>query len=194
VSAFGDPVIQDGAALPTVSWVIGLIGGLSTMDRLRGRAIETLVLAQEFLGAIVKGAWASTPYGPSAVSWGGGGWLDQLGTETNTDTFTFRPQPTNVQRFGATEAPRGALFHISSVGADGKLDAYQCVVPTTWNAAPHDSTGQRGPIEQAMIGLPFDAAGATFTGQGGGPITTQGGVEACRVAHSFDPCIACAVH
>jgi Ni,Fe-hydrogenase I large subunit len=54
-------------------------------------------------------------------------------------------------------------------------------------------------MEQAMIGIPYNAAaypagGAQFTKQGGGTQSTDGGVEALRVAQSFDPCIACAVH
>jgi Ni,Fe-hydrogenase I large subunit len=45
-----------------------------------------------------------------------------------------------------------------------------------------------------MMGIPYSLAGATLNNQGGGTTSTQGGVEALRVAQSFDPCIACAVH
>jgi Ni,Fe-hydrogenase I large subunit len=79
----------------------------------------------------------------------------------------------------------------------GKIDAYQCVVPTTWNASPKASAaagGERGPMEEAMIGIPYSLAGASFKNTAGVSTPTAGGVEALRVAQSFDPCIACAVH
>jgi Ni,Fe-hydrogenase I large subunit len=107
-----------------------------------------------------------------------------------------------ISGYGATEAPRGALAHFSSLNAAGKITAYQAVVPTTWNASPKDGaaeTGNPGPIEQAMMGVPYRAEQATFDvitaatkGAGGG--TAYNGIEALRIAHTFDPCIACAIH
>ena len=76
----------------------------------------------------------------------------------------------------------------------GKITKYQCVVPTTWNGSPKDTDGNRGAIEQAIVGAMYSAAATTATGGGGSAITTGGGVEALRIAQSFDPCIACAVH
>jgi Ni,Fe-hydrogenase I large subunit len=77
----------------------------------------------------------------------------------------------------------------------GKIDAYQCIVPTTWNGSPTDTNaGLPGAIEKAMEGIPYSSAGGSFTPYGAGSSTTGGGVEALRVAQSFDPCIACAVH
>jgi Ni,Fe-hydrogenase I large subunit len=109
--------------------------------------------------------------------------------------------PAAASGYGLVEAPRGALGHFSTQAA-GKVTHYQCVVPTTWNGSPKDgpdsdntftlrnaaNTAQtkRGAIEQAMIGAPFDAA-ATSNG-------AVSGVEVLRIAQSFDPCIACAVH
>jgi Ni,Fe-hydrogenase I large subunit len=61
-----------------------------------------------------------------------------------------------------------------------RLKNYQCVVPTTWNASPRDNKGVRGPIEEALIGTPVSNADKPL--------------EVLRVVHSFDPCIACAVH
>jgi Ni,Fe-hydrogenase I large subunit len=146
------------------------------------------VLIQAMIGAVSVGV-----EGPE---FSGSSWIASLALEgdgTNT-TYVNKAYPTGVsQGFGATEAPRGALAHFCTA-TDGLITAYQCVVPTTWNGSPKDTTGQAGPIEQAMIGIPFDDGGATFTGQGGGSIATQAGVEALRVAQSFDPCIACAVH
>ncbi len=176
-------------------WIIGLKGGASTMDRVRGRAIESLYLVQKMLGGFNK---------TTGVFGGGtGGWIGDLATETDTATYapgTGVPLGT-VSGFGACDAPRGALMHFITIKG-GKIDAYQCVVPTTWNASPKSDvgpggvmgTGERGPMEQAMIGIPYSDAGASFKNTAGVTVPTAGGVEALRVAQSFDPCIACAVH
>lgn len=80
---------------------------------------------------------------------------------------------------GLTEAPRGALGHWLEVS--GRTVArYQVVTPTAWNASPRDDQAVRGPLEQALIGTPIADPGAP--------------VEALRVVHSFDPCLACSVH
>jgi Ni,Fe-hydrogenase I large subunit len=77
---------------------------------------------------------------------------------------------------------------------NGKITKYQCIVPTTWNGSPTDGTNH-GPIEQAVIGAPFAATNCAFPSQNGtGTVTSVGGVEVLRIAQSFDPCIACAIH
>lgn len=81
---------------------------------------------------------------------------------------------------GLTEAPRGALGHWITVGSDEKISRYQVVTPTCWNASPKDNSGVRGPLEQALIKTPV--------------LNESEPVEALRVIHSFDPCLACAVH
>jgi len=80
---------------------------------------------------------------------------------------------------GIVDAARGALGHWVVV-KDKKIDKYQCVVPTTWNASPMDDMGNHGPIEQALIGTKIRDADNPF--------------EIVRIVRSFDPCIACAVH
>jgi len=57
---------------------------------------------------------------------------------------------------------------------------YQCVVPSTWNAGPRDKEGLPGPYEASLVGNPIADA--------------QQPLEVLRTIHSFDPCIACAVH
>jgi len=64
---------------------------------------------------------------------------------------------------------------------DGKLTNYQAVVPSTWNAGPRDAEGQPGPYEAALM----DNHQLAVEGQ---PL------EILRTIHSFDPCLACAVH
>lgn len=199
--ALGDVVIIDGATIPLVSWVYNLKGGLSTMDRLRARALQSLRLMVYMVGAPSKAG--------GVLSWGTGGWITQLSTATG-GTFNAKTVPQTVQQgIGAAEAPRGALMHVCTI-ENGKIKAYQCIVPTTWNGSPRDASGVMGPIEQAIAGkatsaggmhswtlskLPYSTdGGKLYTQAGAGPTTTGGGVEALRVAQSFDPCIACAVH
>jgi hydrogenase large subunit len=87
--------------------------------------------------------------------------------------------PAKAEGVGLTEAPRGALAHWIRI-ADGKIDNYQLVVPSTWNASPRDGKGQRSAYEQSLIGTPV--------------AKLEQPVEILRTIHSFDPCIACAVH
>ena len=176
----------DGGSFITgavTDWIVGLNGGISTMDRVRARAIESLYLVQKMLGAFSK-----TTGFPAM-----GGWIGQLNSATGDTYNPIAMKKTLAKGFGAVEAPRGALMHFLTINV-GKIVQYQCVVPTTWNASPKDSAGKRGTMETAMLGVPYSVAGAKFTSVTGSTVTTGGGVEALRIAQSFDPCIACAVH
>lgn len=77
------------------------------------------------------------------------------------------------------DVPRGMLSHWVNIQS-GVIENYQCVVPTTWNASPKDAAGQHGPYEAALIGTKMADP-------------TQP-LEIVRTIHSFDPCLACAVH
>lgn len=88
--------------------------------------------------------------------------------------------PKGEQRgFGFHEAPRGVLSHWIVI-QDGKIKNYQCVVPSTWNAGPRGQEGLPGPYEASLVGNPIADASQPL--------------EVLRTVHSFDPCIACAVH
>lgn len=87
--------------------------------------------------------------------------------------------PDTAEGVGLTEAPRGALAHWVRI-KDEKIDNYQMVVPTTWNASPRDPAGQRSAYEEALLGTPV--------------ANPDQPVEILRTIHSFDPCLACAVH
>lgn len=87
--------------------------------------------------------------------------------------------PESGQGYGFTEAPRGALGHWCTI-ENRIVKNYAMVVPTTWNMAPRDSRGQRGPYEEALIGTPVP--------------DINNPINIVRVIRSFDPCIACAVH
>jgi len=194
--AISDPILTNATIVAAYShagsyitgavtdWILALKGGISTMDRVRGRAIESLYLVQKMLGGFNK-ATSSFP----AM----GGWIGQLNGATGATYNPIAMVKTLARGFGAVEAPRGALMHFLTINT-GKIVQYQCVVPTTWNASPKDLAGNRGTMETAMLGVPYSIAGASFTSVGGSPVTTAGGVEALRIAQSFDPCIACAVH
>ena len=85
----------------------------------------------------------------------------------------------NAKGVGWIEAPRGALGHWIVI-EDGKTKEYQAVVPSTWKASPRDSKGNIGAYEASLKDTPVADK-------------TQP-LEIIRVIHSFDPCLACAVH
>jgi [NiFe] hydrogenase large subunit len=95
------------------------------------------------------------------------------------ETFNQYELPEKAQGIGLWEAPRGALGHWNQI--DGRrLANYQVITPTCWNISPRDAKGIMGPIEQALIGTPV--------------ADPKRPLEILRVAHSFDPCLACTVH
>jgi hydrogenase large subunit len=98
------------------------------------------------------------------------------------DTKTFVPPSfpnTAVEGMGFHEAPRGTLSHWLVV-KNGTIENYQAVVPTTWNASPRDADGTPGPYESSLLRNPVAQA--------------EHPLEVIRTIHSFDPCMACAVH
>ncbi len=84
-----------------------------------------------------------------------------------------------LKGFGFHEAPRGTLSQWVVI-EDGRIANYQCVVPSTWNVSPRDDKGQMGPYEASLIDNPV--------------ADPERPLEVLRTIHSFDPCIACAVH
>jgi len=105
------------------------------------------------------------------------GWLDAL--VVGDSVYEYSAIPECASGIGLTEAPRGALGHWIDVSR-GKISRYQVITPTAWNASPRDDLEQMGPIEQALIGTPV--------------ADVDQPIEVLRVVHSFDPCLACAVH
>jgi hydrogenase large subunit len=97
----------------------------------------------------------------------------------NGERWEPKSWPMDAQGVGLAEAPRGALAHWIKIH-DGKIDNYQLVVPTTWNGSPRDVKGLRSSFEEALIGTPV--------------ANIEQPVEILRTIHSFDPCLACAVH
>jgi hydrogenase large subunit len=136
----------------------------STLGRTAARGLEASLVAQ----------WALEFY-------------DQLisnirhGDTRMANMEKFKPEtwPARAMGVGHTEAPRGALAHWIVI-EDQKIANYQLVVPSTWNASPRDKEGKSSAYESALKNTPV------------ADITQP--VEILRTVHSFDPCLACAVH
>jgi hydrogenase large subunit len=87
--------------------------------------------------------------------------------------------PRDVKGVGHVEAPRGSLGHWVHI-VDTRIENYQAVVPTTWNASPRDPAGNIGAYEAALLGTPM--------------ADPEQPLEILRTLHSFDPCLACSTH
>lgn len=114
-----------------------------------------------------------------------GGWLTELeqntmsGDLTTWTDFDFGKVSGDSEGYGLLSAPRGALGHWLRVQG-GKVANYQTVAPTTWNASPRDGKGRPGAYEAALVGVRL--------------ANPSQPLELLRTVHSFDPCLACAVH
>lgn len=137
----------------------------STLGRTAARTLETKIVADAMQG-----------------------WMDQLLDNIRAgDTRTFNEVlwepsswPNEARGVGVHEAPRGGLSHWVVI-KNGLIDNYQCVVPSTWNAGPRDPQGVPGAYEAALEDNHqlYDP---------------EQPIEILRTIHSFDPCLACAVH
>jgi hydrogenase large subunit len=111
-------------------------------------------------------------------------WLDQLLTEMTKPGFRIHDTehwdpPESGMGAGFHEPPRGALGHWIKI-RNKKIENYQAVVPSTWNASPRCDNGIRGQYEESLIGAPVP--------------DPNNPVNIVRIIRSFDPCLACAVH
>lgn len=97
----------------------------------------------------------------------------------NGERWDPKSWPADCEGVGLVEAPRGALAHWIKI-KNGAIDNYQLVVPTTWNGSPRDAKQQHSSFEASLIGTPV--------------ANLEQPVEIIRTIHSFDPCLACAVH
>jgi len=133
----------------------------STLGRIAARGIKCLVNAKR------------------AEKWT----MDLIENIKKGDTKTFTSykldESTNGTGAGLADVARGSLGHWINI-EKGKIKNYQQVVPSTWNLGPADAKGQKGPVENALIGTPV--------------ADPKKPLEILRTVHSFDPCIACAVH
>lgn len=136
----------------------------STLGRTAARGVETLVTAE------MLPIWIAE----LANRIKGGELRIHNGEKWDPSTW-----PKEAKGYGFHEAPRGFLCHWVII-KDKKVSNYQCVVPGGWNSAPRDAKGQRGPFEEALINTPL--------------ADVHRPLEILRTIHSFDPCMACAIH
>jgi len=109
-------------------------------------------------------------------------WQLLIGNIAKGDFTTFnRPvfPKGEIRGFGYHEAPRGVLSHWTVI-ENGKIKNYQAVVPSTWNAGPRDDADALGPYEASLVDNPV--------------ADPELPLEVLRTVHSFDPCLACAIH
>jgi len=136
----------------------------STLGRTAARGLETQLVvqwSQEFFDQLISNIKNGDSRMSTDYMWNPGDW------------------PMDAKGVGLTEAPRGALGHWIVI-KDKKIDNYQLVVPSTWNASPRDGQGQMSAYEASLIGTPVS--------------DPEQPLELLRTIHSFDPCLACAVH
>lgn len=136
----------------------------STLGRTAARGLETRLVAR----------WIQEFYQELLANLKAGDTSTHNGEKWEPATW-----PAECEGVGLTEAPRGALAHWIRI-KDKQIDNYQLVVPSTWNASPRDANGKRSAYEEALIGTPVAKEGEPL--------------ELIRTIHSFDPCLACAVH
>ncbi|MCF6248283.1 MAG: nickel-dependent hydrogenase large subunit [Desulfobacula sp.] len=97
-------------------------------------------------------------------------WLAEA--QPGKETFVPAPIPESAEGMGMTEAPRGALLHYINI-KNKVIANYQITSATLWNANPMDDMGQRGPMEEALIGVPVP--------------DVENPVNVGRLIRSFDP-------
>ena len=136
----------------------------STLGRTAARTLETKIVADMMQG-MFDGLLANIKGGDTRTF--------------NSDKWEPRSWPSQAKGVGFMEAPRGGLLHYIVI-EDGRIANYQAVVPSTWNAGPRDPKGQPGAYEAALKGHRLEVP--------------KQPLEILRTIHSFDPCLACAVH
>jgi hydrogenase large subunit len=133
---------------------VGVEALCSVLGRHAARALETKIVADAMVD-----------------------WLTNL--KPSEPTIVEAEVPETGQGSGLAEAPRGSVGHWIAI-KDKKVDRYQVITPTAWNASPKDDKDQHGPVEQALLGTKVKYKDNPF--------------ELVRIVRAFDPCLACSVH
>ncbi|MCW3173793.1 nickel-dependent hydrogenase large subunit [Shewanella subflava] len=158
--AKGNPIVVDAVNGLLARTGLPIEALFTTLGRTAARMLQTVLVGQASLHT-----------------------FDALITNLMSDESTFiAPEiDSNKEYVGhaMNEAPRGMLSHWIRI-KNGKVENYQAVVPTTWNAGPVDANGKMGPYEASLIGLTLEDPTKPL--------------EVIRIIHSFDPCMACSVH
>jgi hydrogenase large subunit len=162
--ASGRPEFKEAIEKTLKTLNIPLSALFSTLGRTAARGLETKLICD----------WALEFYHQLLENIKNGDTRTQ-----NTDSWEPETWEKSARGIGLVEAPRGALSHFMTI-EDKKIANYQMVVPTTWNASPRDPAGKRSAYEESLIGTPVTDPKLPL--------------EVLRTIHSFDPCLACAVH
>ena len=162
--AKGNPEVKDAVDGALKALDVPVTALFSTLGRTAARGIETRLIAR----------WAREFFDDLIANL-------KAGEVSTFNASKWEPStwPTECEGVGLSEAPRGALAHWIRI-KDKAIDNYQLVVPSTWNASPRDAKGNRSAYEESLIGTPIAKDGEPL--------------EIIRTIHSFDPCLACAVH
>jgi Ni,Fe-hydrogenase I large subunit len=136
----------------------------STLGRIAARCVETVVIAEQ-LEKWTMDLAANIATGDTKIH--------------ENDHWEPSTWPAEAIGWGWSEAPRGALGHWIHI-KDGKIANYQAIVPSTWNGSPRDAQGNPSAYEASLVGTPV--------------ADPEKPLEILRTIHSFDPCMACAVH
>ncbi len=97
-------------------------------------------------------------------------WLQEA--KPGKETLVPTEIPKSAEGLGLSEAPRGALLHYVDI-KNSVISNYQITSATIWNANPKDDKGIRGPMEEALIGVPVP--------------DPKNPVNVGRLIRSFDP-------
>lgn len=171
---------------PLARMLVNYAGGNSEVKEVVGEALGALKAPASVLFSTLGRTAARGIEARLTAKWGLEFFDTLVALIKAGDTRTFTKEkwepatwPKDCQGVGTSEAPRGALAHWIVI-KDQKIENYQLVVPSTWNASPRDAKGQRSAYEAALIGTPVH--------------DPKQPLEIIRTIHSFDPCLACAVH
>jgi hydrogenase large subunit len=162
--AMGNPEFKEPVDKVLKTLDVPLTAIFSTLGRTAARGLECSWAAHKmkhFYGKLIANIKAG-----------------QLAT-ANVEKWEPRTWPVECKGVGYCEAPRGALGHWIRI-KNTKIENYQCIVPTTWNAGPRDGKNQIGPYEASLMNTPM--------------AKPEEPLEILRTIHSFDPCLACATH
>ncbi len=106
-------------------------------------------------------------------------WLEELVPLAGKPTWVDFSVPNEALGVGLWEAPRGPVGHWTKI-KNKKIECYQVIAGTSWNAGPRDDNGVRGPMEEALIDVPVQ--------------DVKQPINVVRTIRSYDPCLACTVH
>ena len=161
---------------PLARWVVSYFAGQPQVKATLDTCIKTLGITLNDLNSVL-GRHAARALDSKLVADSMAEWILEL--KPGEPVCTAYEIPDESDGMGIVDGPRGALGHWIKI-KDKKIERYQLVVPTTWNASPKDEKNQPGPMEQSLMDTAVKDPKNPY--------------ELVRIVRSFDPCLACSVH